>query len=475
MAGDGPAGGDGRWARVEAVGKASSADVERSEDDRGSKPESPRSRSAAERKAAERKAAGQDTAGRESGGSKGRSSRGSRPDQGGSGRPQRGGDRVGSGRGRAQSRPDRGTPNRPSAAGKPKRSTEGRPQRPGKDAERSERPRRGGDQRVGIDRRASVGAGTQGRRRRGAAPREERDGAFSTGPRLASKQDRKPEPAIDEDVTGFEIDRAVKNELRTLSKDNAKGVGQHLVMVARLLDVDVPAARAHAETAVRRAGRVAAVRETRGLVAYREGDYQTALSEFRTARRLSGSQHLLPLMVDCERGLGRPERALELAGSPEARTLGRAERLELLMVCSGIRRDMGDFDAAVVLLETPELHPNRREPWSARLFYAYADALLARGDAELARAWFAEAADADTEGLTDAAERLDELDGVVFVDLDHSDGDETTVAGSGGTTVAGSGGEAGAGHPDGEAHPEREAGGAVGAGAGAAEPGHGSP
>lgn len=99
------------------------------------------------------------------------------------------------------------------------------------------------------------------------------------GARLAPKQERKPDPAIDADVTGLEIDRAIKNELRTLSKENAKGVGQHLVMVSRLLDVDINGARAHAETAVRRAGRVAAVREARGLVAYREGDYQMALSE----------------------------------------------------------------------------------------------------------------------------------------------------------------------------------------------------
>lgn len=237
------------------------------------------------------------------------------------------------------------------------------------------------------------------------------------GPRLAPKQQRLPEPRIDDDVTGLEIDRSIKNELRTLSKDNAKGVGQHLVMVARLLDVDIHAARAHAETAVRRAGRVAAVRETRGLVAYREGDYALALSEFRTARRLTGSQHLLPLMVDCERGLGRPERALELAGSPEARTLGKSDRIEMLMVCSGIRRDMGHLEAAVVLLEVPDLDAVRRDPWSARLFYAYADALLARGDSERARAWFAEAVDADAEHETDAAERLDELDGVVFIDL----------------------------------------------------------
>ena len=100
------------------------------------------------------------------------------------------------------------------------------------------------------------------------------------------------------------------------------GVGQHLVMVAMLLDTDIVGAQAHAETAVRRAGRVPAAREALGLVAYRKGDWALALSEFRTARRLSGSSHMLPLMVDAERGLGRTERALDLASSPEARTLG---------------------------------------------------------------------------------------------------------------------------------------------------------
>ncbi|MEP7159535.1 MAG: hypothetical protein ABI746_00360 [Dermatophilaceae bacterium] len=224
-------------------------------------------------------------------------------------------------------------------------------------------------------------------------------------------------------------------------------MAQHLVMVSRLIEDDLPTAREHADTAVRRAGRVAAVREARGLVAYREGDFQLALAELRTARRLSGSHHLLPMMVDCERGLGRPEHALELAGSPEARTLGAAERVELLIVCSGIRRDMGDLDAAVVLLETPDLDPARRDPWSPRLFYAYAEALVARGDRELSRAWFAAAADADPQGATDAAERLDDIDGVVFVDLGDDDpADDDEPAGTGNPT----GEPAGTGNPTGE-------------------------
>ncbi|MGN6634440.1 MAG: hypothetical protein ACTHJ6_03115 [Oryzihumus sp.] len=238
------------------------------------------------------------------------------------------------------------------------------------------------------------------------------------GSRLAPKSPRLPEPAIAEGVTGHELDRSVKNQLRTLSKENAEGVAQHLVMVATLLDTDIEAAEAHAETAVRRAGRVPAAREAMGLVAYRKGDWAKALSEFRTARRLSGSSHMLPLMVDAERGLGRLDRALDLAASPEASSLPLDERIELAIVVSGIRRDLGQLEAAAVGLEIPQLRPTASpKAWTARLFYAYAEAKLALGDTQSARDWFARAADADLDGETDADERLADLDGVHVTDL----------------------------------------------------------
>ena len=238
------------------------------------------------------------------------------------------------------------------------------------------------------------------------------------GPRLAPKSPRLPEPRIAEGVTGKELDRSVHQQLRTLSKENAEGVAQHLVMVAALLEAeDFGGAEAHAETAVRRAGRVPAAREALGLVAYRKGEWARALSEFRTARRLSGSSHMLPLMVDCERGLGRPERALDLATSPEARGLALEDRIELAIVISGIRRDLGQTDAALFALQIPQLKSTARKPWSARLAYAYADALLASGDEGGARDWFARAADFDDDAETDAADRLAELDGIVMTDL----------------------------------------------------------
>jgi len=240
---------------------------------------------------------------------------------------------------------------------------------------------------------------------------------------LTPNKRRLPEPSIPDDVTGFELDRSVKNQLRTLSKENAVGVGQHLVMVARFLDSDIEAAQAHAESAVRRAGRVPAAREALGLVHYRKGEWAKALSEFRTARRLSGSSHMLPFMVDAERGLGRPERALDLAASSEAASLALDERIELAIVVSGIRRDLGQYEAAVVGLQLPQLKVGSRDPWAPRLFYAYAEALLAKGDEGGALTWFGHAANADLDGETDAGERVSELDGLVMVDLLEGEGE----------------------------------------------------
>ena len=136
-------------------------------------------------------------------------------------------------------------------------------------------------------------------------------------------------------------------------------------------------------------------------------------------------------MADCERGLGRPERALALASSPEAARLDHGGAIEMRIVVSGARRDLGQLDAAVVSLQGPELDPARRDPWSARLFFAYADALLAAGRVDEARTWFVAAAVADVDGVTEAADRVAALDGKVDDGADVDDAvpsDETTPA-----------------------------------------------
>jgi tetratricopeptide (TPR) repeat protein len=196
--------------------------------------------------------------------------------------------------------------------------------------------------------------------------------------------------------------------------------------VARLLVAtgateDAQLAFEYAKKARGLAARVGVVRETCAIAAYQAGDWNAALAEFRAARRLTGRVSYLPLMADCERALGRLDRALDLVNSPEAKSADQQTKIELKIVESGIRRDQGLPDAAVVALQIPELTEGRTRPALARLYYAYADALLNAGRAEEARDWFGRAAEADVDGDTDAADRCDELDDITFDDLGLDD------------------------------------------------------
>ncbi|MEU5191412.1 hypothetical protein AB0G83_30335 [Streptomyces klenkii] len=230
----------------------------------------------------------------------------------------------------------------------------------------------------------------------------------------------------------------MRQELMSLPKGLAEEVARNLVMVANLLDEDPEQAYAYSRIALRLASRVAAVREAAGFASYATAKYSEALAEFRAARRMTGSVELWPVMADCERGMGRPERALAMAGEPEVNKLDKAGQVEMRLVAAGARKDMGQTDAAVVTLQSPELASNSVQPWTARLRYAYADALLDVGREAEAREWFAKALEADQGGQTDASDRLAELDGVEFTDamVESEDSeDEVTEVTSGEESV----------------------------------------
>lgn len=212
-------------------------------------------------------------------------------------------------------------------------------------------------------------------------------------------------PELPEGVDPEELDRDARRELLSLSKPTADAVASHLVAAGQLIDEDPERALAHARYARSRASRIGLVREAAGLAAYHAGEWSEALGELRAARRMTTGTGHLAVIADCERALGRAERALELTRSAEAATLTGAEAVELRIVAAGARRDLGQVEAAVVALQGPDLDPKRRDDWSARLFYAYADSLLAAGRDEEALRWFLRAADADDNDGTDAGER----------------------------------------------------------------------
>lgn len=203
-----------------------------------------------------------------------------------------------------------------------------------------------------------------------------------------------------------QLDRAARAELKTLSKDNADEVARHLVMAARLIDEDVALAHRHAQAAARRAGRIAVVRETLAITAYAAGDFALALRELRTYRRLSGREDQLPLMVDSERGVGRPERALEVGRSVSREALDPEVQVSLAIAMSGARLDLGQPELALRELEIPQLDPDRAHPWSPALFDAYATVLQDLGRSAESRIW-TERSDRASAALGEGEELLE--------------------------------------------------------------------
>ena len=322
-------------------------------------------------------------------------------------RPRKDGDRFGR-------KPAEGSGGRPS---RPRPARDGKPG----DAKRTDGPRRSDSPGRSGD--------TSGAPRRNFGPR--RDGAPSTDRGSRPPRDREPreerddaprhnDPAVDADALPAELDRAAWRELKALTKENAEWVAGHLVMASRVVDEDPERAHQHALAAARRAGRISVVRETVGITAYLTGDFALALRELRTYRRLSGSNDQLPLMVDCERGLGRPDRALELAGDVVRSTLPVPVQVELAIARSGARLDMTQPQLALAELEIPQLTPDTAYSFSPALFDSYAVVLAELGRDDEAELW-GQRANRAAQALAQASAPDDEEDSVVVVEMPEDD------------------------------------------------------
>ncbi|MFJ4996512.1 primosomal protein, partial [Microbacterium sp. NPDC088619] len=244
-------------------------------------------------------------------------------------------------------------------------------------------PRSGGYNRDGGAPRASGYTRDGGQDRDSSRSYPQRGGAGRERPIQADgDRPRFNDPHIPDEVTARDLHTSARNELKTLSKENAELVARHLAMASQLIDEDPARAHEHALAASRRAGRIAIVRETLGITAYATGDFALALRELRTYRRISGKDDQIALMVDSERGIGRPDRALETGRAVDRAALTTPVRVSLAIAMSGARLDQGDLELALGELEIPELDPDRAFEWSPALFAARAAVLedLGRND-----------------------------------------------------------------------------------------------
>ena len=216
------------------------------------------------------------------------------------------------------------------------------------------------------------------------------------------------EPEIPQEIYREELDPQLIRELSSLAADNAEQTARHLLAIVHFLGEDPERAHAHGVAASTRAGRVGRVRELAGIAAYNAGKFDVALRELKTAFRITGDPTFWPMMADAQRGLGEPLKALEMGKAPEVKLLDKDGQVELRIVLSGARKDLGEFDAAITAVDCKELQ-EENPLWSARLRYAYADALASAGKNELAKKWFAKASSVDIDQETDSQERIKKL------------------------------------------------------------------
>lgn len=289
--------------------------------------------------------------------------------------------------------------------------------------------RRGGDNRgshghAGRSRDFEGKRGGRGDRRfdRGGARRDdkhrdrdrEEEKARSHSPQRSGYREerinrRVADPDLPDDIDINDLDPSILRDLKSLSKDNGEAVAKHMIMAATWMEDDPKLALRHARAAKDRAGRVSVAREVNGIAAYRAGEWKEALAELRAARRISGGPGLLAVMADCERGLGRPEKAVELGRSEEAADLDRESTIEMAIVVAGARIDMGQAESAVITIQRAQPSREERGLSACRLSYAYANALAEAGRKDEAIEWFEHTVAIDEGDWTDAQERLSEL------------------------------------------------------------------
>ncbi|MEY4137737.1 MAG: hypothetical protein RL205_1865, partial [Actinomycetota bacterium] len=312
--------------------------------------------------------------------------------------------------GRPDSRDDRRSGGRSSDSRQP-RSGERRDER------RDDRRSAGGQRSSGPSR-----SGAPSDRRGPGAPRSTAGGPRRTGDRYEREErpartERVREPHIPDEIKADQLDKSIALELRTLPDGLAEIVARHLVAAdLAMQNEDFELAAEHVGAAKRRAGRSSVVREAAGIVAYQSGKFAEALTDLRAVRRMTGSNALLPLIADCERGLGKPQKALDTIKAVANSKMSPELRSELLIVSAGARADMGKIDAAIVTLQVPELTKLPPGVARARLQYAYADLLLTAGRVNEAWEWMERAAGSDIDGETDAAERCEEFAGISFTE-----------------------------------------------------------
>ncbi len=151
---------------------------------------------------------------------------------------------------------------------------------------------------------------------------------------------------------------------------------------------------------------VPAVRELAGLAAYRAGRWREAARHLRALDGLADATEHMPVLMDCERALGRPKKVAEVWTELRHRSPDPDVLAEGRIVAAACLGDSGDLDGAISMLASAGASKALRNPSDRhiRQWYLLADLYERAGDVPRAREYFDRVLRADPEAY-DAAER----------------------------------------------------------------------
>lgn len=207
------------------------------------------------------------------------------------------------------------------------------------------------------------------------------------------------------------LPRDVLNELNRTARPGRQH--QALARLERAVELlergDSRGAVTEAQKAKELAPRSHSVREVLGMAMYGQRRWREALTELQAYRRMSGRADQNHLIADCERGVGRPERAVPLAEEAlSARGVPIEAKAEAVIVAASALADMGRFDQALGLLRRVRTRDDVARPEVLRVWYVIADISEKAGRKKEAVEQFRKIMRHDP-GAYDVAERIAQL------------------------------------------------------------------
>ncbi len=187
-------------------------------------------------------------------------------------------------------------------------------------------------------------------------------------------------------VPSGQLPKWVRDEIvRSTPKDRREPSLNHLTKaMADFADERYRAALPELRKAKKLSPRSSVIRELLGLSAYRAGQWEEALRELRTFRRITGDLIHMPVEMDCLRALDRPDDVVKTWERLQSHDVSPAVNHEARVVYASFLLDQGKPREAWPIVKPGRLIASPTEAELRRWFVAARVALEA-GDKDAAR------------------------------------------------------------------------------------------